>query len=45
MTTLSTAISTPRFFYGWVILPACFLISVAMSGASMAFGVFIPPLV
>jgi MFS family permease len=45
MTALSTAISTPRFFYGWVILPACFLISVAMSGASMAFGVFIPPLV
>jgi hypothetical protein len=39
MTALSTAIFTPRFFCGWVILPACFLISMAVSGTSMAFGV------
>jgi MFS family permease len=45
MAAPSTVSSTPRFFYGWAILPACFLISMAMSGASMAFGVFIPPLV
>lgn len=45
MATPSTMVSTPRFFYGWAILPACFLISMAVSGTSMAFGVFIPPLV
>ena len=45
MTALSTSMSTPQFFCGWAIVPACFLISVAVSGTSMAFGVFIPPLV
>ena len=45
MATPSIETSTPRFFYGWAILPACFLISMSVSGASMAFGVFIPPLV
>jgi sugar phosphate permease len=36
--------STPKFFYGWVMLPACFLIIVVASGTRMAFGVFITPL-
>ena len=35
---------TPRFFYGWVMLPACFLIVMVASGTRMAFGVFITPL-
>lgn len=42
MTTRSA--STPRFFYGWVILMACFLITTVASGTMMAFGVFINPL-
>ena len=35
----------PRFFYGWIILFACFLTSMMASGTMMAFGVFINPLV
>ncbi|MDH3603447.1 MAG: hypothetical protein OEU26_27870 [Candidatus Tectomicrobia bacterium] len=37
--------AAPRFFYGWIILPACFLITRVASGTRMAFGVFITPLV
>jgi MFS family permease len=33
-----------RFFYGWVIMAACFLITTVASGTMMAFGVFITPL-
>ena len=44
MTAPSTPLATLRFFYGWAILSACFLSSMAVSGTSMAFGVFIPPL-
>lgn len=33
-----------RFFYGWVIMAACFLITMVASGTMMAFGVFITPL-
>jgi hypothetical protein len=44
MAAPSTGTSTPRFD-GWAILPPCFFISMSVSGASMAFGVFIPPLV
>jgi MFS family permease len=36
--------SAPRLFYGWVILAACFLITMVASGTMMAFGVFITPL-
>lgn len=36
--------STPRFFYGWVILVACFLITTVASGTMMGFGVFINPM-
>ena len=41
----STPTSTPRLFYGWIILPSCFLITLVASGTRMAFGVFITPLV
>lgn len=44
MTPPSKLTSTPRFFYGWVVLPACFLVIVVASGTRMAFGVFITPL-
>ncbi|MGQ4807249.1 L-lactate transporter [Candidatus Entotheonellaceae bacterium PAL068K] len=40
----SDAPPTPRFFYGWIILTACFLITLVASGTMMAFGVFITPL-
>ena len=33
-----------RFFYGWVILAACFMITTVASGAMMGFGVFITPM-
>lgn len=33
-----------RFFYGWVVLIACFMITTVASGTMMAFGVFITPL-
>jgi MFS family permease len=33
-----------RLFYGWVVLAACFLITMVASGTMMAFGVFITPL-
>lgn len=36
--------SSGRFFYGWVVLFACFLITTVASGTMMAFGVFITPL-
>jgi MFS family permease len=34
----------PRFFYGWIVLAACFLVTIVASGTMMAFGVFITPL-
>lgn len=34
----------PRFFYGWVILIACFIITTVASGTMMGFGVFINPM-
>jgi MFS family permease len=34
----------PRFFYGWVILIACFLVTTVASGTMMGFGVFITPM-
>jgi MFS family permease len=40
----STSAAAPRFFYGWIILAACFLITMVASGTMMAFGVFITPL-
>ena len=35
---------TERFFFGWIVLAACFLITFLASGAMMAFGVFINPM-
>lgn len=37
--------SSPRLFYGWIVLMACFLTTMMASGTMMAFGVFINPLV
>ena len=34
-----------RFFYGWVILAACFMVTAVASGTMMGFGVFITPMV
>jgi hypothetical protein len=34
----------PRFFYGWIVMLACLLITMASSGTMMAFGVFINPM-
>jgi MFS family permease len=34
----------PRFFYGWVILVACFVVTTVASGTMMGFGVFITPM-
>ena len=34
----------PRFFYGWIVMIACLLITMASSGTMMAFGVFINPM-
>jgi len=34
----------PRFFYGYVVVAACFLIMVVMHGAYNSFGVFFTPL-
>ena len=36
--------ASPRFFYGWIIMMACLLITMASSGTMMAFGVFINPM-
>lgn len=36
--------AAPRFFYGWVILGACFLVTTVASGTMMGFGVFINPM-
>jgi MFS family permease len=48
MTTASSAPASdpacPRFFYGWVILAACFLVTTVASGTMMGFGVFITPM-
>src|SRR5262244_4247543 len=33
-----------HFFYGWVILAACFMITTVASGTMMGFGVFITPM-
>ena len=38
------ATPTPRFFYGWIIMANCFVITMVASGTMMAFGVFITPL-
>ena len=35
---------TPRVFYGWIVLAACFATTMMASGTMMAFGVFITPL-
>ncbi|MBM3224266.1 MAG: MFS transporter [Candidatus Tectomicrobia bacterium] len=37
-------VPAPRFFYGWVILIACFMITTVASGTMMGFGVFINPM-
>ncbi len=44
MTPRTSSASTPRLFYGWIILLACFLVTMVASGTRMAFGVFITPL-
>ena len=48
MTTARSApVSDPeshRFFYGWVILAACFVVTTVASGTMMGFGVFITPM-
>jgi len=48
MTTASSASDAdsagPRFFYGWVILAACFVVTTVASGTMMGFGVFITPM-
>jgi MFS family permease len=48
MTTASSAPAVdpagPRFFYGWVILAACFVVTTVASGTMMGFGVFITPM-
>lgn len=48
MTTASRApASDPasrRFFYGWVILASCFMVTTVASGTMMGFGVFITPM-
>ncbi len=36
--------SVPRFFYGWIVMAACALITLVSSGTMMAFGVFITPM-
>jgi MFS family permease len=46
---MTTAVQTvpgakARFFYGWIILFACFNVTTMASGTMMAFGVFINPL-
>src|SRR5215510_6347927 len=48
---MTTAASAPasdpacrRFFYGWVILAACFMVTTVASGTMMGFGVFITPM-
>src|ERR1044071_8081653 len=33
-----------RFFYGWVVLIACFVVTTVASGTMMGFGVFITPM-
>ena len=33
-----------RFFYGWIVLSACFLITFLASGSMMAFAIFINPM-
>src|SRR5262245_40355205 len=48
---MTTAASAPasepacrRFFYGWVILAACFMLTTVAYGPLMGFGVFITPM-
>lgn len=45
MVASSYPLAAPRFFYGWIVLGACFLTTMMASGTMMAFGVFINPLV
>ena len=40
----SRAEKKPRFFYGYVVVAACFLVMVVMHGAFNSFGVFFTPL-
>ncbi|HEY94452.1 MAG TPA: MFS transporter [Dehalococcoidia bacterium] len=40
----SRATKKPRFFYGYVVVAACFLVMVVMHGAFNSFGVFFTPL-
>ena len=46
-TATSASASDPachRFFYGWVILATCFMVTTVASGTMMGFGVFITPM-
>ena len=46
-TAASASASDPacrRFFYGWVVLAACFMVTTVASGTMMGFGVFITPM-
>lgn len=36
--------SKPRFYYGWIVAGACFLLTMTMAEAFWAFGVFFKPL-
>ena len=40
----SRAEKKPRFFYGYVVVAACFLVMVVMHGAFNSFGIFFTPL-
>ena len=41
---LSATLPAPRFFYGWVVMAACFVVTLLASGTMMAFGVFLTPM-
>jgi MFS family permease len=41
---LASAPAPRRFFYGWVIMAACFMVTTVASGTMMGFGVFITPM-
>ncbi len=41
---VSQTTPAPRFFYGWIIVAACALMTMVSSGTLMAFGVFITPM-
>ena len=41
MIASTPALAAPRFFYGWIILAACFLTTMMASGTMMAIGGFL----